>query len=392
MSRNYVTEVVKRELLHYQMAHAGFYAKLMMAQRLEGDGLHGLPPGVPLPVLPIAALPAAPKDWVRAAGTFVCPVDTGYGLWFDWTMNDTVNTAVVPSVKGMNPITGQKLEALRLEQYADKCPVHGEPFAHGTLCKKCGYQWPPQNFVSHPNILWLDGFRSGEFVRQFFFSDEDKRDIASLVIGKESTVPAFGFGFWKPKNPRLVERKFTRENYVGGLSGQSITFASYGTGPTGPTGSKGVNGSLGAYTNTNGNNFDSDSVSVNYCSAAPAAQCNSAPAAQCNVAKSPESAFGFIDDDFEEPRGVTKSLNRNHPDRSQFQQKRSKSVSVGAGARISQNLEKDSLGLDGWKGEPEAIIRLYFVFEEQFRELVKSGGVEDLKGSEDGYLKGLPVG
>jgi hypothetical protein len=346
-------------------------------------------------VLPIAALPAAPKDWVRAAGTFVCPVDTGYGLWFDWTMNDTVNTAVVPSVKGMNPITGQKLEALRLEQYADKCPVHGEPFAHGTLCKKCGYQWPQQNYISHPNILWLDGSFQNGTVRQFFFSDEDKRDIASLVIGKESTVPAFGFGFWKPKNPRLVEQRATRSYFGGGLSGQSVNYAYSGTlGPTGPTGSKGVHGSmgaggtLGAYTNTNGNNFDADSVSVNYCSAAPAAQCNATPAAQCNAAKLPESTLGFIDDDFEEPRGVSKSLHsqaRSAP-------KRSKSVSVGAGARISQSLEKDSLGLDGWKGEPEAIIRLYFVFEEQFRELVRSGGVEDLKGSEDGYLKGLPVG
>jgi hypothetical protein len=69
----------------------------------------------------------------------------------------------------------------------------------------------------------------------------------------------------------------------------------------------------------------------------------------------------------------------------------SKSVSVGAGARINQELAKDSLGLEGWKDEPEAIIRLYFVFEEQFHEIVR-GGIKELKGDKEGYLKNLPVG
>jgi hypothetical protein len=69
----------------------------------------------------------------------------------------------------------------------------------------------------------------------------------------------------------------------------------------------------------------------------------------------------------------------------------SRSVSIGAGAKLKQELIKDSLGLDGWKPEPEAIIRLYFVFEEQFREIVEKG-IEDLKGEQKGYLKGLPVG
>jgi hypothetical protein len=66
-------------------------------------------------------------------------------------------------------------------------------------------------------------------------------------------------------------------------------------------------------------------------------------------------------------------------------------VSIGAGARLHQELVRDSLGLDGWKPEPEAIIRLYFCFEEQFRAIV-AGGIRDLKGEQEGYLKGLPVG
>ena len=70
----------------------------------------------------------------------------------------------------------------------------------------------------------------------------------------------------------------------------------------------------------------------------------------------------------------------------------SRSVSVGAGAEINQTLKADSLGLDGWKAEPEAIIRLYFCFKEQFLEIVKSGGIQKLEGEKEGYLKNLPVG
>ena len=72
--------------------------------------------------------------------------------------------------------------------------------------------------------------------------------------------------------------------------------------------------------------------------------------------------------------------------------KKTKSVSVGGGARINQSLQKDNLGLDGWLEKPSAVIRLYFCFEKQFRQIVKDGGVADLKRNPEGYLDGLPVG
>jgi len=56
-------------------------------------------------------------------------------------------------------------------------------------------------------------------------------------------------------------------------------------------------------------------------------------------------------------------------------QKQSKSVSVGAGAQIRQELDRDSLGIDGWQDQPAAVIRLYFAFEEQFKQIVENGGV-----------------
>jgi len=67
-------------------------------------------------------------------------------------------------------------------------------------------------------------------------------------------------------------------------------------------------------------------------------------------------------------------------------------VSVGAGARIRQELQPDGLGIDGWKDEPSSIIRLYFCFSEQFRAIVDKGGIKGIQTNDSGFLDGLPVG
>ena len=123
-----------------EMKMGKFSARLMRAPRLKDEKSGALPPGAPIPVFPVDALPGCPKDWIGGEGAFVCPVDPGWGLWFDFTNNDAMNTAVMASVKGMNPITGQKLEGLALERYEEKCPVHKEAFKTGRLCEKCGYK------------------------------------------------------------------------------------------------------------------------------------------------------------------------------------------------------------------------------------------------------------
>ena len=66
-------------------------------------------------------------------------------------------------------------------------------------------------------------------------------------------------------------------------------------------------------------------------------------------------------------------------------------VGVGAGAKINQGLVKDSLSLTDWSEEPASIMRLYFVFEDQYKE-IKSKGMRDLTGDKEGFLSGLPVG
>jgi len=351
------------------MEHAGFKARLMMARRLEGEGIHGLPPGSPVPVFPIAALPAAPEGWGRAAGTYVCPVSASWGLWFDWTMNDPLNTAILPSVKGMNPITGQKINTIDLEQYKDKCPIHGCDLSHERYCEECGYKLPPQNYVSAPNRLWWDGYRHPDgSVRQFFFSEEEERDVASAVIGKKNTVPAFGFAFFKPKNPRvMVKEELTR----GIVLNDTATY-----------------GAMGA--------------------SAGAGEVFSEPMFLSPM-HTPDN--WVIDDILKTDEGRTliarsmteplrKSVNYSCDEISVKSSKdleaknilRNKSVSVGAGAKIAQELQQDTLDMKDWNEEASGIIRLYFVFKPQFEKILRDGGIKDLAGNDVGFLKDVPVG
>src|SRR5271157_3049676 len=135
------------------MQHKGFSAKIMKAERLTGSGVHGLPPGSAIDVLPVDAFEQPMAHWIKGAGNYVVPVDSDWGLWFDFTSNDQMNTAVLLSIKGMNPVTGQRTNGLGLERYEEKCPIHNAKFKDGLFCEKCNYKWPDQNYIAYPNTL-----------------------------------------------------------------------------------------------------------------------------------------------------------------------------------------------------------------------------------------------
>ena len=347
------------------MRHNGFSARLMQTPRLKDVGrAYGLPPGNPVPVYPIDALPGCPEDWIHGSGSYICPVDE-YALWFDWTMNDNENTAVIASVKGMNPITGRKLEGLALEKYSEKCPVHNIPFSGDKLfCKECGYKWPAQSYVSYPNTLWWDGFRQADgTVRQFFFTDDEERDVASAIIGKKNTVPAFGFVFYEPKVRRVT--KLARGRGIGGSSIMSFAgfYDSKGTGKKYLNGGPSGQSVISNYAEISMKHTE-DGPNQVYCS---------------NVLRS-KSTMDFADQEDCEEKTSSIILPSEEKD-----------VSVGAGAEINQDLRPDNTPLTDWKEEPSSIIRLYFVFRKKFEKIVAKGLV-DLDGNKEGYLKGLPVG
>jgi len=366
-----------------EMEHNGFKASLMRAERLKNvGGAHGLPPGSPIPVYPMSALPGAPHDWVRGPGSYVCPVDPDWGLWFDWTMNDGLNTAVLPSVKGMNPITGRKLESLALEQYSDNCPVHNKPLGHGKMCEECGFKWPPQNYVCHPSVLWWDGFRTTDGkVRQFFFSAEDEKDIPSLVIGKNNVVPAFGFAFFRPKNPRQAMTSHTRGGWMSspGISdGYDHLYKKYVQGGHGEVYTSGHI----PMSATNDSSDYSDTVVFS---------CNACASAE-PLAVEQELKDLSMEREEKTSGRIFKNSEQVRERGGRGKMSPTRAVSVGAGAEIRQDLRQDSLGLDGWQKEPSGIIRLYFCFEAQFHKIVKDGGIKEVQQVKEGYLKGLPVG
>jgi hypothetical protein len=398
---NHYAEKIGHGFLH-EMAHKGFKASLMIAERLVDNGkVHALPSGTPSPVFPVDALPGCPDDWVRGPGNYVCPVVSEKGLWFNWTRNDHFNTAVLPSVKGMNPITGQKLEGLKLEKYEDKCPIHDVKFKDGLFCEKCNYRWPPQSYVSYPNTLWWDGFRQPDgSVRQFFFTEDEARDIASLVIGKENTVPAFGFAFYEPVKPRMVERHSALRGFMpdigsvklGALSGVGMSGVQGCTGSVGLSGLSGPVKSLGKKTKYSSHHSVGYKSSVGGQSVStPDFSTTSMDSMEpsmnatfcCNSVEAEEktaggvNVMGFSEDDH--AKGIE-------------EEQEVKSVAVGAGAAIDQELDTDTLKVSEWKSEPSAVMRLYFCFRKQWSDILNNGGVKDLNGDSEGFLKGLPVG
>ena len=387
------------------MEHSGYKASLMAAKRLPDDGtIHPLPLGMPISTIPIHCLPGVPKSWLRKAGSYVVPVDSEMGLWFDWTMNNPHNVAIVPSVKGMNPITGQKLESMAMQQYRDKCPVHNIDLAHERYCEKCGYKWPAQNYISYADgrTLWLDGFRQSDgTVRQFFFSEDDKRDIASLVIGKKNTVPAFGFAFFKSKKERL-ERPLVTRGVFGTVGADELVSVDEAW-------SHDVDWDyrVNKITSTTPHHLYTSQLGSGGggMSAEPSVQVtNSTSTSSVSSSSSELRMKGAVDRSVNEVSsgistskptklGSTASLLKDESKAFSVKKKaKEKTVSVGAGAAIDQDLGVDTMALEDWRKKESAVIVLYFVFAEQLEEIVKNGGVKEIEGKKAGYLEKLPVG
>lgn len=188
----------------------------------SGDGVHGLPPYCERTVHVVDEYPECPKHWMHGsskASSYFLGVSPGQHLWLDfnglWAHQHDV--AIVLSVQGINPVTGQKTTALRLEQYREKCPTHDEPFGADRFCEKCKFKWPPQNYMTTTStpqgLLWIDGWRTeAGKIRGFLITKEMIRGVAAQLIG-EDRVFAIGVAFFlskKSKPKQTVTR--TRSN------------------------------------------------------------------------------------------------------------------------------------------------------------------------------------
>lgn len=359
----------------------GFHAAIMRAEKKTKDN-DGLPSGLPIPVLPVDCLNEHPKDWVPGEGSYVIPVNPEWGLWFNWTMNDPARTAVLPSVKGMNPITGERSSGYDIKKIEDKCPIHDEPFKTGKYCEKCDFRWPSQNFVSDPNPMYMDGFRQPDgTVRQFYFTEELAKSIPELVIGKEDTVPAFGFCFYKPKESvsypdpgKRYKDEFPEDRYsnIYTTSMDSYSFSSE---------SKKFKGSLRSRT------LSDSYFTLNSSHSDRELRC-------CSDGMAVRSAFfsSTLNEGSESyTDGGLISPPSEHIKPDSFSPLMEKEVGVGAGAKIAQDFKSDARDISYWQEKPSTVIRLYFVFQDEFSYYV-SKGIRNLEGNKEGYLSGLPVG
>jgi hypothetical protein len=370
----------------------GLYARINTPPALVGEGLNALPPHCLRPVYAVDEYPACPENWMHGsakASSYFVPVTVNRGMWFDFTMNagHRHDIAIVVSVQGVNPVTGKKVTELNLEQYREKCPVHNIQFQQDRFCVECGHKWPGQNYIATTTgqTLWIDGFRNekGE-VRQYIVTEEVARGIAAQVVGNDR-VWAIGFAFYLSKEPRHQEQKIRTCGFALDphytepgmdfdadmklLSDDGAFGLSGSAGPTGSAGSQGQTGAV-SYNMANVQHVKSCSLSkggVVHDSSLykGSVTCSSLPSASRSVMRSTRGGSSV------QPIVQKKTLE------------------IGAGARINQEIGVDANPIDYWQAEPIGLIYANYVNEETAHRIIMAGKRQDKK---DGALHTLKVG
>ena len=193
-----------------------------------------LPEGRQTPVFLVDRLPGAPDAWRLPSPegitvvNFVVGIEWGTALWIDLTCNDSLPMEVAAkiSIRGVNPLTGTAINGLALEKVTH-CSKHGVPLDENHRCPKCPtVQHPRENYFTTCNksedenkvYFWLDGWRVGSIVRQWVFTQDMDRDIASQVMGDgRKPTPNIGIAFHYARNPKPKPKPKPVSRSRGGL-------------------------------------------------------------------------------------------------------------------------------------------------------------------------------
>ena len=309
------------------------------------DEVHSLPPYAKQDVFLVDEYESCPENWIHGSSnssSYFLGVQEGTGLWLDFNQNcyNTHDVAVVVSIQGINPITGQKTLKTEMEQYIDKCPVHNKEFQQDRFCPKCKFKWPKQNYLSTASCFsgqfWLDGFRMPDGkVRQWVFTKDTIRGVAKNIIG-EDRVFAIGLAFYKSKKPKqtfdyeeFFKEKFKNKQPYKVNSPNVIWEHKF--------------------------MYDSDV----YGSETPIS-CNSM--LSDNVKKSPRCLRGFVE---------------------------TEKFEVAAGAQISQEVREDSNSLDYWEKTPSGFIYINYDSVENISKIIQNGKRKEIS---EGFLANIPTG
>jgi hypothetical protein len=181
--------------------------------------VQGLPPYARRPVFRVDDYDKAPREWMRSTpevlSVFVPVIaDPAHHLWMDFNLNHehTHDVAVVPVMQRINAIHGQMADGSgfgpELVQYRTMCPIHKTRLGANLRCERCGYDWPPQNYMAasaQKRWFWLDGFRTqAGVVRGFLLTHDGSRGVAAQKLGKRMSF-ALSFVFYLSREPKPVE-------------------------------------------------------------------------------------------------------------------------------------------------------------------------------------------
>lgn len=297
-----------------------------------------LPPYNPRAAFPVDEYPASPAAWMHGSGkasSYFVPILPEHGMWLDFNKNGyhEHDVAVLVSVQGINPLTGQKVDPLRLEQYKENCPVHNVAFQQDLYCPECKYKWHPQNYLSSNStpsgLLWIDGFRTEDgTVRQWYFTEEESQGIAAQLIGAER-VYAIGVAFYLSKKPK--PKPVYSVTRGGGYSYESFVTCAR---PLSFTGERRLLGSRSS---------------------------GMAPASTGNL---------------------------DHLDMAREIEDNQTLLEIGAGAKINQKIYQDPRKLDEWEDEPAGMIYINYCDVKTAQKILEAGKRED---KADSFLNGLSL-
>ena len=189
-----------------------------------------LPDYAPMNVYSVDEYSACPNNWKHGsdiASSYFASLKEDWALWLDFNecFNHTHDVAIVLSVQGINPITGQTMignNPLRLEQYYRNCPIHNKKFEQEYFCEECGFKWPGQNYIATTGtpfgMFWIDGFRAPDGkVRQYIITAEKMRGVAAQIMDNpDDRVFAIGMAFYlskvkKPEIPKNIKKTISSE-------------------------------------------------------------------------------------------------------------------------------------------------------------------------------------
>jgi hypothetical protein len=149
----------------------------------------------PVVMVEVAGIPKEhrQKGWKDGMVLVGLSKDTDFGFVF---MTHKHPCAIVPSIRGVNPISGLKAVG-QIVRYGrgTVCPADA---SHGLLkkdglCTSCKHNWPVSNYVSVRNTNFLKGWRVGKNeLRSFVTLSDVGKDVAESMIPGEA-VPSVGF-------------------------------------------------------------------------------------------------------------------------------------------------------------------------------------------------------